>query len=1095
MHGNPGSAPLQTFSNLPMIGREAELRGLVDIWRAAGDAPTMQLAMLTGEAGAGKSRLLEEFVATVRAQRGAIVHVVLYPEASTSLVQPLAHAVGQLPPGLAPGRMAPPYDLASVVEAVARTTRLRRTALIIEDVHLLAAENRGEVHAILERLSAEQVLVVFAARPLTLAIGDIVDDYRPHRIVLSGLEPGAIRELLSHAISAPTEKLAATLHRLTAGNPLALRTALRSVARRETAESGESSAEEAIIENIAERSVELLSDAMVAHLTPGERESARRLAMFGKVVARETAIGITTSESCIATLVAKGILADTDSLVPALDHPTSASPLLVFTHSLLHRHFVESAPVDPELIVRIVAANLPLYSIQPFLLLFNLDEPLDVDFETAEAFIRRTLNVAMMIDATTDWRKSEPLLELANRLHSAIAPRIEPDRARRLRLAIVEYQLRCMRRMEWSERYFTLVQELLNLTANPATENDAAARIQALTHRYRSISRNRTSGYHSETWSEIDELCDRWPGLLCGEAISRFLRDVAHLCDALDDWATLRLVEQRVERIMGSEGLPASLRQFYEREIPPLLLRLFRTPEEVALRRSMLDRVLASPVPLSSLVQFRVVRFLFTTGSLAEARRIIDELTPRLLAQGLPGILANTRCYLTFGDAGQGRSLDSIWAEVEEIMATVPPSFREAFRASSRISQYAMAIMRAEYRWASDRELRNANTPENGATRELDLMLALLRREPAERLHAELELQEPTAFVTMAGALLSADATIESAIAETRRYLGQPRLSLFNGVDPHVVIAAIARAEAEHGWQLHDTLKDDVTAMVESTLAWHHERGLFAFIMPLVEAATRYLSPARNRWWAERASQQEAAHGSRHSALANDLVELAMFGTIEIRRDTAEPARPRGARIRTVLGLLVADHMVERPLEPREFLALAGGAERDHEDARNTVNVTIHRLREMLGHEAIINRNGKATLNLERVTVDLLRANELVGAAARAFREGALRHAYEQARTALELGRADVPFPTLYDDFFEALREDYEYRLRTAVMQIARELIGIGDAESAQDLLELGFDALPGDEEIAELLQRALSALGKQTEARRVSLRVAMADG
>ena len=40
----------------------------------------------------------------------------------------------------------------------------------------------------------------------------------------------------------------------------------------------------------------------------------------------------------------------------------------------------------------------------------------------------------------------------------------------------------------------------------------------------------------------------------------------------------------------------------------------------------------------------------------------------------------------------------------------------------------------------------------------------------------------------------------------------------------------------------------------------------------------------------------------------------------------------------------------------------------------------------------------------------------------------------------LHIVGTEVPFPTLYDDFFEAVREDFEHRLRNAVLATARGL-------------------------------------------------------
>jgi DNA-binding SARP family transcriptional activator len=87
---------------------------------------------------------------------------------------------------------------------------------------------------------------------------------------------------------------------------------------------------------------------------------------------------------------------------------------------------------------------------------------------------------------------------------------------------------------------------------------------------------------------------------------------------------------------------------------------------------------------------------------------------------------------------------------------------------------------------------------------------------------------------------------------------------------------------------------------------------------------------------------------------------------------------------------------------------------------------------------------------------------------------------------ALDIVKTEVPFPTLYDDFFEAMRGDFEYQMREAVIEVGQGLLREGDAASAEEALRRGFDAMPEDEEITELLCRALELQGRRAEAGRV---------
>lgn len=66
--------------------------------------------------------------------------------------------------------------------------------------------------------------------------------------------------------------------------------------------------------------------------------------------------------------------------------------------------------------------------------------------------------------------------------------------------------------------------------------------------------------------------------------------------------------------------------------------------------------------------------------------------------------------------------------------------------------------------------------------------------------------------------------------------------------------------------------------------------------------------------------------------------------------------------------------------------------------------------------------------------------------------------------------------------------------MRAATVDISRMLLREGDAAGAEEILRIGFEWLPDDEEIAELLQQALIADDRRGEAERVKLRLAGED-
>jgi hypothetical protein len=224
-------------------------------------------------------------------------------------------------------------------------------------------------------------------------------------------------------------------------------------------------------------------------------------------------------------------------------------------------------------------------------------------------------------------------------------------------------------------------------------------------------------------------------------------------------------------------------------------------------------------------------------------------------------------------------------------------------------------------------------------------------------------------------------------------------------------------------------------------------------------------------------------------ASTGNRLRLTVLDTIELHSADGGPVPIRGTRLRTLVGLLVADRMLDEPLDYREFSTIVAGTV-DPDKARKTLNGVVFRLREILGHDAINTQEETPRLNLELVTADLLDAAGALGEAADALREGSLPRAGRRLLQVLAITSGKVPFPTLYENFFEATRERFETRLRTLLLKTAKDLLADGDARSAEELLRGGFAAMTGDEELAELLCDALVMLGKRAEAERVRMRM-----
>jgi hypothetical protein len=275
---------------------------------------------------------------------------------------------------------------------------------------------------------------------------------------------------------------------------------------------------------------------------------------------------------------------------------------------------------------------------------------------------------------------------------------------------------------------------------------------------------------------------------------------------------------------------------------------------------------------------------------------------------------------------------------------------------------------------------------------------------------------------------------------------------------------------------------------------WLEERMVVAPLEQLLQRYDQWLTRAESREWRNRAQALRRRRQEQKPATVATQLQLSMLGVITVARPDGEPERVKGARVGRFLGILVADRMLREPLSFRELSRLvAGRDDEEPERARKGVNDAVYRVRELLGAEAILTDRGHSELNTELVEVDLLKADHLLRDAGEALKERALARALRSMLAVLEITRGEVPFPGLYDDFFEAARAEFEYRLRSTLLDVARLLLLENDMAGAESLLRRGFEAMPEDEEIGEMLRVSLQRAGRFTEAERIRMRGAEA--
>lgn len=1100
--------PLIDFFNhgiLPFVGRGLELELLERFWRESSEAPGLRAALMLGEAGAGKSRLVEELLPRIGAAGGLIVHTKFYPGTSTSIASLIAAALSTSATARSLLKKDPEETLGSTITALQRLARLRPLLVVIEDIHLLAVDSRAEIVTFLEGIADETIALLCLARPGDLAARGIIERYLVEEHRIDGIDRDDVQVLWRLLFGSALEEGAlGALHAATAGTPLALRTALRAALKSGAIDRDGSglwrvAVPVAEFAAVLERNVTLLAEGMAAHLSAEERRSALQLAALGEIFTRDAAeVILDDAPRVLELLTFKGILAmPTVAGAPLPPGRFSTESPLAFVHTLLHRNLADQLTADVPRLVALMASDAPLYSALPYQLVVDHADgqraTQSIDLDVVRRAVERSLGIAVALDRTTEWPLALTVLAAAEALVGARAVEWSDEEDQELRITLLRHRLELMRRDNAVPEYARLMELLLELTTEPLSEHLLADRLAALRYRFTFVRRIDVVECR-RIQAEVDALVARHPALRYNERYVEFLEASAQSSGREDEHDLLLYAERRMNEILDAPDATEEFRTDAFRRIAPGFLWRFSTPAELAGRWRMLERLesLAEANDLS--LPSKKAAFLQGTGHVDETLAVLDRFLPRLRDNGMVRQVHSASLLRLYALGWRAERLADLEATAERMIAEAPPLMANWMRERAGVHLVRIGLLHADPAWA--RSILDRFLGEQRALTELppETRLLLAAAEgtlaPTLRRLADEGFVEADERLAVAAALGDEAPPRTALIGELERLLELPILTrdsivrLLNRLD---IIVEIGRRKDYEG--IVAELLSDIRHACARVLEWLERRGLGPSMRPFLTLTADYLSEEERDAWLERVDAMERAQSAAARSSEPPRLRITMLGSIDICHANEPPVRVRGARLRTLLGLMTADRMLERRLTLREFQRIASGGEDDPERSRKTTSMGVLRLRETIGAESVLTDGETPRLNLQAVSVDLLEAHERLDQVTRAVEERSWVQANRALHAALEITRGQVPFPGLYEEFFEAARGDFEYALRTVIIAVGRGLIVEGDPASAAAILSRGLDAIPEDDEIAELLREALVRVGRRTDAERVRLR------
>ncbi len=195
----------------PLIGRDDELGRLRDLWQQAIAGQTL-MAVVTGEAGVGKSRLVAELAVEVDRAGGA-VRLGACSEVGAEPFEPFHQVLGNKTVQLGEtdsSRLLDPTGeraeaVAAVKEGIVGLAASGSPALLVlEDLHWATATTRDVVRQLAHAAGPAPLLVAVTSRDvapdvtddLSVLIGDLDRCPAAHHLRLAGLGPAEVGRLL-----------------------------------------------------------------------------------------------------------------------------------------------------------------------------------------------------------------------------------------------------------------------------------------------------------------------------------------------------------------------------------------------------------------------------------------------------------------------------------------------------------------------------------------------------------------------------------------------------------------------------------------------------------------------------------------------------------------------------------------------------------------------------------------------------------------------------------------------------------------------------------------------------------------------------------
>lgn len=282
-----------------------------------------------------------------------------------------------------------------------------------------------------------------------------------------------------------------------------------------------------------------------------------------------------------------------------------------------------------------------------------------------------------------------------------------------------------------------------------------------------------------------------------------------------------------------------------------------------------------------------------------------------------------------------------------------------------------------------------------------------------------------------------------------------------------------------------ETIKSKIKDTLTSISIWFLDRELFEILRVFIKEFEGYINSLEVNLIGSELQKIYKSNLTLRNQIQNNESKLrvSVLGEFSIALPLNQYEKVRGERIKNAIGAIVANQMLSKKLSLDDFNTLVT-EEINPSIAKSLMRKVRFRLREIV-NEKYFEQVDSEPINFKNteVNIDLIDAQLLLKNALKLFKQNNLINSGEQLIKLFEIVKDHVPFPGLYSDFYESLREDWENAIRDATLMIGKKLLEEEYLSIAEELFYKSIILMPDDDELVFYLERILTLQNRQAEA------------